>query len=89
MSQNSFFRRVANRYFKGRFRGRRAAESARNPGFKPTMLRKSAPIDAYSAAADSEDFTETNEGFMFAADIMKSRMRGTISDLKREPLKTP
>ena len=36
----------------------------------------------YSAAA-------TNDGFLFAADNMKSEMRGTISDLKREPLKTP
>jgi hypothetical protein len=31
----------------------------------------------------------TNDGFTFADDIMKSEMRGTISDLKREPLKTP
>jgi hypothetical protein len=36
----------------------------------------------YSAAA-------TNFGFAFADDMMKSEMRGTISDLKREPLKTP
>jgi hypothetical protein len=36
----------------------------------------------YSAAA-------ANDGFMFADDTMKSEMRGTISDLKREPLKTP
>ena len=40
------------------------------------------PIDAYSAAV-------TKVGFLFAADNMKSEMRGTISDLKREPLKTP
>ena len=39
-------------------------------------------IDVYSAAA-------TNAGFLLAADSMKSEMRGTISDLKREPLKTP
>jgi hypothetical protein len=39
-------------------------------------------IEAYSAAA-------TNFGLPLAADIMKSEMRGTISDLKREPLKTP
>jgi hypothetical protein len=39
-------------------------------------------IGGYSAAA-------ANEGFGFAADIMKSEIRGTISDLKREPLKTP
>jgi hypothetical protein len=39
-------------------------------------------IGGYSAAA-------ANESFGFAADIMKSEIRGTISDLKREPLKTP
>jgi hypothetical protein len=43
---------------------------------------KTRPIVAYSAAA-------TNVGFLFAADNMKSEMRGTISDLKREPLNTP
>ena len=53
------------------------------------MPRRNDPNAAYSAAPNSEGFTETNEGFMFAADIMKSQMRGTISDLKREPLKTP
>ena len=36
----------------------------------------------YSAAA-------ANFGFMLADDTMKSEMRGTISDLKREPLNTP
>jgi hypothetical protein len=39
-------------------------------------------IGAYSAAAP-------REAFAFADDTMKSEMRGTISDLKREPLKTP
>jgi hypothetical protein len=43
----------------------------------------------FYSAAEIEAFTETSEGFTFAADIMKSQMRGTISDLKREPLKTP
>jgi hypothetical protein len=37
---------------------------------------------AYSAARASE-------AFGFAAEIMKSWMRGMISDLKREPLNTP
>jgi len=37
---------------------------------------------AYSAAA-------ANEGLTLADDTMKSEIRGTISDLKREPLKTP
>jgi len=36
----------------------------------------------YSAAA-------ANDGLMFADDTMKSEIRGTISDLKREPLNTP
>jgi len=40
------------------------------------------PIAVYSAAA-------ANEGFTLADDTMKSEMRGTISDLKREPLNTP
>jgi hypothetical protein len=44
--------------------------------------RKIVLFGAYSAAA-------ANFGFMFAEDTMKSEMRGTISDLKREPLNTP
>jgi hypothetical protein len=36
----------------------------------------------YSAAA-------ANAGFAVADDTMKSEMRGTISDLKRDPLNTP
>jgi hypothetical protein len=36
----------------------------------------------HSAAAASDSFGR-------AADSMKSEMRGTISDLNREPLKTP
>ena|ERR1700693_2096668 len=43
---------------------------------------KSRVIDVYSAAAASE-------AFGLVADIMKSLMRGTISDLNREPLNTP
>ena len=39
-------------------------------------------IAAYSAASASSDF-----GFDY--DIMKSLMRGTISERKRDPLKTP
>ena len=44
--------------------------------------RNTCEAAVYSAAA-------ANEGFTFADDTMKSEMRGTISDLKREPLKTP
>jgi hypothetical protein len=39
-------------------------------------------ISGYSAA-------NASEAFGFAADIMKSLMRGTISDRKRDPLNTP
>jgi hypothetical protein len=39
-------------------------------------------IFAYSAAV-------TNVGFLLVAEIMKSLMRGTISERKREPLNTP
>jgi hypothetical protein len=50
-------------------------------------LKRSIPhngprAEAYSAA-------ETNLGFTSAADTMKSEILGTISDLNREPLKTP
>ena len=38
----------------------------------------------HSAAAANDSL-----GFISAADSMKSEMRGTISDLNREPLKTP
>ena len=48
-----------------------------------------AQSDAYSAAAANVAFTATNDGLAFAADMMKSEMRGTISDLNRDPLKTP
>jgi hypothetical protein len=46
------------------------------------VAAKSKAIGVYSAAA-------TSEGFRFADETMKSEMRGTISDLKRDPLKTP
>ena len=60
---------------------------SRRPSFADFRLRGSIQIEIvvscnYSAA-------KASVGFMFAADIMKSEMRGTISDLKREPLKTP
>ena len=49
---------------------------------KPAIRLRTRKIDAYSAAAAKADFG-------FADDTMKSEMRGTISDLKREPLNTP
>ena len=55
---------------------------AGRPFWEPfhTEIRGESP--AYSAASASIDFG-------FAADIMKSLMRGTISERKREPLNTP
>lgn len=48
----------------------------------PCLRGRGSNDAAYSAASASMDFG-------LAADIMKSLMRGTISDLKREPLNTP
>ena len=50
--------------------------------FRLEFARKMRLAAAYSAAKASSDFG-------FAADIMKSLMRGTISERKREPLNTP
>jgi hypothetical protein len=50
--------------------------------FGPGNPLAQAPPRAYSAASASNDFG-------FADDIMKSLMRGTISERKREPLNTP
>ena len=60
--------------------GPRIAPAHRNPAVNNAKNACEAAV--YSAAA-------ANDGFMFADDTMKSEMRGTISDLKREPLKTP
>ena len=51
-----------------------------------SILPKNRLFGAYSAAAAKDSF---KDGFLFAEDTMKSEMRGTISDLKREPLNTP
>jgi hypothetical protein len=48
-----------------------------------------AGMTLYSAAAANEAFDEAFDAFGFMTDIMKSEMRGTISDLNREPLNTP
>jgi hypothetical protein len=65
-------------------RATRPTESTPNLDLKPAIPHKNRRIGNYSAAAAA-----ANEAFGFAADIMKSEIRGTISDLKREPLKTP
>jgi hypothetical protein len=48
-------------------------------------------LESRSEMAANSDYSAAlaNAGFRFADDIMKSEMRGTISDLKREPLNTP
>lgn len=55
-------------------------------GFDTSSLREPAPTSLenalYSAARACNELG-------FAAETMKSWMRGTISDLKREPLNTP
>ena len=61
-------------------------ESGRYRAAERSKLRRHQPIEIYSAAAAKDGF---RDGFRFAADIMKSEIRGTISDLKREPLNTP
>ena len=80
---NSFLREAVNRVPFGSIQGvlgtRIITES---PIQKSAIPHQSQNIDAYSAAA-------AREAFGFADDMMKSEMRGTISDLNREPLKTP
>ena len=89
MRLHSFLWSPVNRGFPGRFRGLGHRRFGLRFGLQTGDLRRrNDPIAVYSAA-DIEGFTATNVGFRFAADIMKSQIRGTISDLKREPLKTP
>ena len=52
------------------------------PVFAPGVRLGGAGSAAYSAASASSDFG-------FPADIMKSLMRGTISERNRDPLNTP
>ena len=79
----SFLWETVNRGFLGSIQGVTGRSNRqRYLDLKPTIPRRNREIDAYSAAV-------ANLAFGFADDIMKSEMRGTISDLKREPLKTP
>jgi len=74
---------TANRGFIGPIQGVNSpCESTRHLGRESRIRAGIVKIGAYSAAA-------ANEHFALAADIMKSEIRGTISDLNREPLKTP
>jgi hypothetical protein len=59
-----------------------ATESAPYHRDFAVMQPKTMKSRIYSAAA-------ANAGLTFADDAMKSEMRGTISDLKRDPLNTP
>ena len=89
MRSRSFLPAPVNRGFTGRFRGLADSRFDLRFGLQTGDFRcRNDPIAVYSAA-DIEGFTATSDGFRFAADTMKSQMRGTISDLKREPLKTP
>ena len=60
-----------------------------------TLYSAAAANEAFDEAFDEtldeavDAFDEAIEVFGFVADIMKSEMRGTISDLNREPLNTP
>ena len=79
MRSYSFFQKAENQAFRG------PIQRVTDPIDSTSTFRFQTStrfIDAYSAAAGTE-------GFAFAADSMKSEMRGTISDLNREPLKTP
>src|ERR1700760_3404015 len=72
-----------NRVRNGRFSNpEEPVPAAIPPAFAPDIRSENCRFDAYYAASASSDFG-------FAADIMKSLMRGTISERKREPLKTP
>ena len=90
MSFSSFFQEVLNPEFQSQFRGLSGQPNRPLISLRRRRFRANAPESAfYSAAPGSEDFTATSTGLVLAADAMKSLMRGTISDLKREPLKTP
>ena len=83
MKNNSFLEEAMNPDFHGQFRGLSAPPNPRLPQrFARQARHRVLEIADYSAAA-------ANAGFAVADDTMKSEMRGTISDLKRDPLNTP
>jgi hypothetical protein len=83
MKQNSFFKTAMNPDFRGQFRGLTAQPNRRlNRASRGNEASACLKSRIYSAAA-------ANAGFAVADDTMKSEMRGTISDLKRDPLNTP
>ena len=75
-------------------------QEAANPGFLASIQRVNDRAESTPHRLASRDLAlprldrgysaaATNAGFLLATESMKSEMRGTISDLKREPLKTP
>ena len=83
MRINSFLHEPANPGFLAPIQGvTDRAKSTQHSWFEAATALRTASIAIYSAA-------KTSAGFTFATESMKSEMRGTISDLKREPLKTP
>ena len=89
MRSHSFLPRAGNRGLRRPIQGVNAPPN-RPQSWLSAAIRAERMLQAtFYSAAEIEASTETSEGFTFAADIMKSQMRGTISDLKREPLKTP
>ena len=82
MSSYSFLQAAANRGFYDPIQGVIIPRINTDIAISRLKRKSAHHTGVYSAAA-------TNLGFAFADDMMKSEMRGTISDLKREPLKTP
>jgi hypothetical protein len=82
LSLYSFLQSAVNRGFFGSIQGVIDPSNRRDFYANASVRIEIVEIGVYSAAV-------ANVGFGFAADNMKSEMRGTISDLKREPLNTP
>jgi hypothetical protein len=79
----SFLRGVLNPDLSGVFRG-----LSGRPNRHPAAA---IPSSSHTQRIETRDYSAAaaNSGFIFADDVMKSEIRGTISDLKRDPLKTP
>ena len=83
MKINSFLQATMNPDFRGQFRGLSTRRiRAYHRAWRGKHIIACLKSRIYSAAA-------ANAGFAVADDTMKSEMRGTISDLKRDPLNTP
>lgn len=82
MMSHSLLRWTQNALFRVADQGLMGHPDSPADGTSPLVQMNSGVMRRYSAASASSDFG-------FADDIMKSEMRGTISDLNREPLNTP